>query len=377
MEDTSGAVTEARDKTGWRRPLLPRSLAARSVRLVMGYAAGLAGAAAFIFLELPLPWFLGSLSLCLAVSLLGLPIEPPRPMSTPVRAVLGVAIGAAFAPGLLAKVGAMTVSLVLVVPFMVLIMAVGMGFFRCLARFDGPTAFFCAVPGGLTDMVTMAADAGANQRTVTLVQATRILAIVFLLPFWLRLTDGRVVASALPPGAHLADIGLADAAGLIGLGLAGWLVARRIGLAGAPIVGPMILSGLAHAGGLISATVPIEVMLFAQITLGIILGAQFRGITWSELCATTIWGIVFALILVAVTAAVALGVSRLTGFGSASVLIAFAPGGQAELNLLAYILGLDVAYTALHHLVRLAVVILGAQLVFAFKKGWRGDRVKA
>lgn len=73
------------------------------------------------------------------------------------------------------------------------------------------------------------------------------------------------------------------------------------------------------------------------------------------------------------TGVVALGVSGLTGFDSTSVLLAFAPGGQAELNLLAYILGLDVAYTALHHLVRLAVVIFGAQLVFLANKNWRGS----
>ncbi len=53
--------------------------------------------------------------------------------------------------------------------------------------------------------------------------------------------------------------------------------------------------------------------------------------------------------------------------------MAFAPGGQTELNLLAFILGVDVAYVALHHLARLAIVILGAQLVFATQKSWRRE----
>jgi uncharacterized membrane protein AbrB (regulator of aidB expression) len=61
----------------------------------------------------------------------------------------------------------------------------------------------------------------------------------------------------------------------------------------------------------------------------------------------------------------------LTGFDPVSVLLAFAPGGQTELNLLAFVLGLDVAYVALHHLTRLAVVILGAQMIFRTKKHWR------
>jgi uncharacterized membrane protein AbrB (regulator of aidB expression) len=64
-------------------------------------------------------------------------------------------------------------------------------------------------------------------------------------------------------------------------------------------------------------------------------------------------------------------VSRVTGFDPVSVLLGFAPGGQTELNLLAFILGLDVAYVALHHLVRLGIVIIGAQIVFKTRKDWR------
>ena len=43
-----------------------------------------------------------------------------------------------------------------------------------------------AVPGGLADMTAMAEASGANQRTVILVQATRIVLIVFAVPLWLR-----------------------------------------------------------------------------------------------------------------------------------------------------------------------------------------------
>ncbi|MCL4765628.1 MAG: AbrB family transcriptional regulator [Hyphomicrobiaceae bacterium] len=344
------------------------------LRLALGFAVGGIGALVFLTLELPLPWFLGALTFCLAASVLNAPLERPRVMSIPVRAVLGVAIGAAFTPALLAMLGGMAGSLLLVVPFMLVLMFAGMAFFERVARFDRPTAFFCAVPGGLTDMVTMASDAGANERAVTLIQATRILMIVALLPFWLQINGQQGIGGAIPPGVHLSDFRLVDAAVLVALGWAGWLLAKRIGLAGAPLVGPMVLSGLAHAGGFTSAKVPVEVMIFAQITLGIMLGAQFRGVTWKEFSSTMVWGIAFALLLVALTAAVAVGVSRLTGFGSTSVLLAFAPGGQTELNLLAYILGLDVAYTALHHLVRLAIVILGAQLVFAANRDWRSRR---
>jgi uncharacterized membrane protein AbrB (regulator of aidB expression) len=43
-------------------------------------------------------------------------------------------------------------------------------------------------------------------------------------------------------------------------------------------------------------------------------------------------------------------------------LLAFAPGGQAELTVLALIVGADVAFVVAHHVLRMFVVILGAPL---------------
>ena len=44
-------------------------------------------------------------------------------------------------------------------------------------------------------------------------------------------------------------------------------------------------------------------------------------------------------------------------------LLAFAPGGQAEMTVLALIVGADVAFVVAHHVLRLVIVILGAPLV--------------
>jgi membrane AbrB-like protein len=340
-------------------------------RSALGYLIGGLGALIFVTLKLPLPWFLGALTFCLIAAVCRVPVERPKALSIPVRAVLGVAVGTAFTPALFAKMGGMIGSLIFLVPFMFFIIYMGRIYFERYAGFDKATAFFCAVPGGLTDMVSMAADAGANMRAVTLVQATRIVLIVFLLPFWLQFFNSQSIGGALPPGVHLTEFLLIDAVVMVALGWVGWKLAVKLGLAGAPLVGPMILSGAAHALGLTSAKVPIEVMILAQVTLGIGLGGQFRGVTLKEFYTTMKWGVGFALLLVLLAAVAAIVVSRLTGFDSTTVLLAYAPGGQTELNLLAFILGLDVAFTALHHLVRLAVVIFGAQLIYAANKEWR------
>ena len=340
-------------------------------RYALAWIIGAAGALFFVTTNLPLPWFLGALTACLIASVAGAPIERPRPLAIPMRCVLGVAIGSAFSPALFDRMGSMAWSLAILVPFMLFVIALGMLFYERFAKLDRPTAFFAAVPGGLTDMTTMAEDAGANPRSVILIQASRILVIVFALPLWLKWHDGLAVGQVFASRIRIWELNPLDAAVMLAMGAGGWLAARWLGLAGAPIVGPMLVSGIAHALGFTFAKVPLEVLIVAQISVGVLLGCQFRGLTLKEFTSTMVWGIAYAIVLLAITGGVTHYVALWTGANPIAALLGYAPGGQTELNLLAYILNLDVAYVAMHHLVRLGIVILGAQIVFKSQKGWR------
>lgn len=367
MKDGGETTTAAKPP----RPITTALLHSAFLRALLALLIGALGSVVFVYAHLPLPWFLGALSFCLLASVLNAPVARPKPLTVPMRAVLGVAVGSAFTPAVLERVGGMAGSLAIFVPFMVFIIIVSLVFYERVAGFDRPTAFFSAVPGGLTDMTAMAEDAGANQRAVILVQATRILVVVFALPLWLQWHDGLAIGGATASRVRLMEISILDALTLLFIGWGGWWAARKLKLAGAPIVGPMLFSGVLHACGLTNARMPMEVLTVAQVCVGVLLGCQFRGLTTKEFTGAVVWGIANAIVLLAITAVVVVGVSRVTGFDPVSVLLAFAPGGQTELNLLAFILGLDVAYVALHHLVRLAIVIIGAQIVFRTRTDWR------
>jgi len=346
--------------SGWRSLLPDRATLAR---VALAFLIGSIGAVVFYWIRFPLPIFLGALTFCLIASVLDAPLARPTALSIPMRTVLGVTIGSAFTPALMGRIPDMAASLAFVLPYTVLLVLLGIWFFERFARFDRPTAFFASVPGGLTDMVSLAAESGANQRAVTLIHATRIVMIVFLVPAWLAWHDGIAAGGRIANVIHIWEMRPLDAVMLIALAWAGYRLAARIGLAGAPLVGPMLLSGIVHAAGLTTAKVPSEVLILAQVTLGVLLGCQFRGLTWREVSNYLVWGVAFSAVLVLLTIVVTLGIARLTGLPSVSIMLAFAPGGQNELNLLALVLGLDVAFVALHHLVRLAVVFAGVQIV--------------
>ena len=340
-------------------------------QVALAYAIGAIGTTLFLWLKLPLPWFLGSMSLVLAAAVAGVPVGRPTALTTPVRALLGFAIGASFTPALFARAGEMALSLLLVVPMVLLVTWVGSWFFGRMAGMNAPTAYFSAVPGGVTDVVSMADDLGADTRAITLAHSTRIVIIVFALPLYFQWILHVDIGNAVLPAQIKNDHALLDLGLLAGISALGWYLASRAGLAGAALVGPMFLSAAAHLAGLTTAKVPGTLMNGAQITLGVLLGCQFKGLTLREFVSVVTKAAVYSAFLLVAALAAAMLSHRVTGAAMAPAILAFTPGGQNELLLLAFLLGLDVPFVALHHLMRLAVVIVGAQIMLKRNPQWK------
>jgi hypothetical protein len=343
-------------------------------RLVVSYIVGAAAGLAFMVAALPLPWLLGPLTVSIILAVHNRPLAPPSAFVHPVRTLIGVAVGSAFTPAFVGQIGSAAVSLALLIPYTAALSALGYIVLRRYAGFDQPTAFFSAAPGGLADMITFAHDSGADMRRVMLVQAARVVTTVFAIPFWLQFVAGQPLGGAMPKALHLWQLSLLDALVILLLAFGGWRVADRLGILGASIVGPMIVSGLAHGLGFTTVKVPVEVMIFAQITIGVVVGAQFRGISLSEFVTVLSWGLAIAMALLVLAGAMALLAARLTGLDPTSLLLSYAPGGQNEMAIIGLILGADVAIIALHHLLRVIMVVLGAQVVFQRNRDWRRDK---
>lgn len=343
-------------------------------RLAFSYVVGISAGVVFQMAALPLPWLLGPLTVSLVLATRNRPLAPPSGLVHPARSLIGVAVGSSFTPALVEKASGAAISLAMLLPYTMALCGLGYFVLRRFAHFDKPTAFFASAPGGLADMLTFAHDSGADLRRVTLVQAARVVTTVFAIPFWLQFVAGQPLGGAMPTSLHIWQLGLIDAPLILFLAWAGWRMADRFGILGASIVGPMLLSGLAHGFALTTVKVPVEVLIFAQVTIGIVIGAQFRGISLYEFVSVLSWGLGIAALLLVTAGAMALLASRLTGLDATSLLLSYAPGGQNEMAIMGLILGADVAIIALHHLLRVIMVVLGAQYVFQSNKEWRRER---
>ena len=301
---------------------------------------------------------LGPMFGCLAAALAGARLQGLGPLALAMRMVLGVAVGSAITPELLGRLPGMAYSVALVIPFTALIGAIGYPWFRVICRFDHPTAWFGAMPGGMQDMLAFGEEAGGNVRSLSLLHATRVLAIVTLAPFLLKAVWGASLAGA--PGVSAAEIPPIELALMVVAAGLGWLGARAAGMFGAAIIGPMIATAALSIGGLIEHRPPAEALIAAQFVLGLGAGAEYSGVTLAELRRDVLSGLGYVLILAAISVAFAEIVIGLSIAPPMEAFLAFAPGGQSEMAILAIVAGADLAYVVTHHLVRMVLVILGA-----------------
>ncbi len=324
-------------------------------------AASAAGAAVFYALALPLPFMLGPMFGCLIAALAGVNLRGFPPVALSMRIVLGVAVGSAITPKLVDRLPEMAYSVALVVPFTALIGLIGYPWFRKVCGFDHPTAYFGAMPGGMQDMLAFGEEAGGNVRTLSLVHATRVLAIVSLAPFLLEAVWG--VSLAGPLGTSAADMAPSELVVMALAGFLGWRAAKAVGLFGAPIIGPMVATAAASLAGLVEHRPPAEALLAAQFFLGLQAGAEYVGVTMRELRHDVLSALGYCLLLAGISLVFA---EIVIGIGAAppmEAFLAFAPGGQSEMAILAIVAGADLAYVVTHHLVRLIVVIIGSPVV--------------
>jgi membrane AbrB-like protein len=328
--------------------------------ILNAFVTGLIGVAVFKFFDLPLPWLLGPILACLLAALIGVPLKSIKIVNESMRTVLGVAVGSTLTPAVLVTFPSMLPTLLLVPVMIVMIGFLGIPYFRRIWGYDFATAYYSTMPGGLQDMLVFGEEAGGNVRTLSLIHATRVLVIVVALPFILKgIWDADL---SNPPGAPATALPVSELLIMVVCAFVGWQGAKRLGLFGASILGPLIVTAIVTMLGGLENRPPAEAIWAAQFFIGLTIGGKYAGITMQEVRRDVVAGLGFCGILIVLTLIFVEGIYMFDLAPGMEALLAFAPGGQAELTVLALIVGADIAFVVAHHILRIFLIILGAPL---------------
>ena len=333
--------------------------------LVLALLIGTAGGFVFNWLKMPLAWMLGACTFSTVAAFAGLRIGMRVQLRQGMVIVLGVLLGAGFTPDLVQRLGQWSISLGILSVMTLVGATLSYLWFRRFTDWDKPTCYFAAMPGGLNDMTIVGGAMGGKERHIALAHALRILTVVLTIPVWYRLVNGaQTSVLTMVHGPNTND--WQDYAVLASCGVVGAAVGRLLRLPASFMMGPMLLSAVAHLSGLTDSKPPGELVAAAQVVVGTGIGCRFVGAAIDQLHKEIMVSIGAAVLLIGCAVAFAAITVALTGLNLDATVLSYAPGGFAEMSLIGLALGVEIAMVATHHLFRLFLIILTGPFFFRF-----------
>lgn len=335
--------------------------------LALHLALGTLGGALALAIGLPMPFLLGSLT---AVAPLVIwqsntgrqPLRFPPALRMGFIAIIGALIGSRFSPDLVAKVPTIWISLLAVTVFVIVAHTIGYAVYRHLGGYDRITALYGSMPGGLIEGVSLGEKAGGDLMLLTVHHFARIVLVVFAVPLFFLFLSGEVVGSAAGETLSRGDSALTDILGIVALAAVGYVFGKKAKIPAGHLMGPLLVVGLLHGAGLADFGAPPWLVSLAQLVVGTALATQFSGATIRTLLHAFSLTAIAVLAMFAVAGAMATFVSHVTIMDFEDAFISFAPGGVAEMGLIALSLDASPVLVAVHHLVRIVLTVILVRL---------------
>jgi membrane AbrB-like protein len=341
-------------------PMPQQSFPGRAVvwRTAETLAVAAAGGILLTWLGFPAGLVTGSLLGVALAALIGRPMMVPAPLTRVISVLVGISLGAVVSPDTLKGLATFPLSVAVLAVSSVAMIAATSAYLRRVHGWDPLSALFGASPGALAQVMTLSAEYKADLRAIAIVQTLRVVALTIGIP------TGLSLFGLSAPGGIMARLGSAHPASLVELAVlvvvstVSAIVVWRLRLPGGLMFGAMLASAILHGGGYISAVLPWWAAVAAVIGIGAVTGSRFAN--------TSPWTLVrflgaavgsFMVSMMVATLSVLL-LTTLLSVPVADAVVAFAPGAQDTMMVLALAMHLDPVFVGALHLSRFLLVSL-------------------
>lgn len=320
-------------------------------------AVAIAGGAALGLTGFPAGWLSGAILAVAGAALAGRPMILPVTLSRVIFVLIGISLGAVVTPKTLTGMATYPLSIAVLIAAMVCIGFAGAFYLRVVHGWDKTAAYLAAAPGGMSQVLVLAADLGSDMRAIAIVQSVRVVIVAVGLPAGLALF-GFAGHATRPPAGPLTLALVDELAILLAVSTVGAFVAHRFRLPGGLLFGAMFVSAALHGSGAVHAVVPYWATNAAMVALGAITGSRFTDTPLRVLVTYVAAAFGSFAVAAAIATVFAAGLIAFLSLQVAEVMIAFAPGSVDAMMLLALALHLDPVYVGAHHVTRIFLVSL-------------------
>lgn len=338
------------------------------VNPVVALAICTAAGAMSAWLRLPLPWMIGPLGAMALCNFASAGLRAPRGAREAGQIVIGTALGLYFTPLVAREVLSYWHLLVAAGFFAIALGALGGWILSRTASIDGTTAFFASVAGGAAEMTMLGERYGARPDRVALGQSVRILAVVIVVPFALTYAGAHgtdLYRSAAPP------LDWTWLAVLLAIATAAALAVNATGMPNAFMFGPLAAVIALTVCEVHFSSVPPLLSNAAQVMLGCALGSRFQRRSLESTPRYLVGVLVSVAAAMVIAAVFAAALAWGSGLPMATLVLATAPGGIAEMCITAKVLQLGVPLVTAAHVTRVVVLITTTGPTYLAVRAWR------
>ena len=213
----------------------------------------------------------------------------------------------------------------------------------------------------------MAREMVDKDYVVALFHLVRVVVVFVSTPLLLGIIEGRAAVDssnvALRDMPSIFGLPPSDIMVFVGLGVAGFVIARLCRVPMPHLLGPVGLSTLFHLTGWAELPRVNEFVILAQLAIGGEVGARLARVPFRDLIEYLKDAVVTTALIVSAYFISTAAISFATGTSFLTVWLAFVPGGLYEVTLLALIFGFDVAFVAFHHTIRVMMIFVALPLL--------------
>ena len=330
-------------------------------------AVGALGAALFMWLHVPGGSMSGSVVAVTLFAVFGWAKGLGRPLQVIGLGSIGVAIGSVVGPDTFNNMASYPATMALMAVCVVCMTLASAAVWRYLMGWPASMAMLASVPGSMGYIVSVSMSMGADAAKVAVVQMSRVIFLVTILPWIIVWEQGS--PGVLPPQIYNTPFAVAwTVAG----GIATGLLFLRFSIPGGLILGAMLFSGSVHYAGLAPGRAPTWLMDCAQIVLGAWVGSRFVDFDWSLFLRILLGAVVSICAALAISVGFAFLASQFLGVSFGAALIGYSPGAQEAMVALSLVLAVDPIFVATHHLGRYFLINMTLPFIIAWMKRAEG-----
>jgi uncharacterized protein len=347
------------------------NLRERLPAILKALAVGIPGGYLFDRLDIPIPWMIGPMIAVAALNLMGVRMHSPPYGRQIGQVILGSAVALYFTPTVVAELAANFGAIVAATAAVFIVGGLGALTLSQVSGVEGKSTFFASIPGGAMAMAVLAERYGAEIVPVAVAHSLRVSIVVILIPLALTYGGIPLEASAYRPDVPLNYSILAP---WLALGFLLGEVSERLGLQNGYLLAPIFFGAALTVGGSQLSAVPHWMTDFAQLMFGLVLGARYERAFFTRYRLFIPFALLNSFFVVIASVAVAAALAWAFGLPIATMIIATAPGGMAEMTILAQALQISAPLVVAFHLFRVLIVNMGTQYIYACAERLLGRR---